>query len=214
MVNDIEALQRFPFGGHSTIMGNTSHSWQDTQYVLALFGKTIDVARRNLEKRMRQWAARGRCPELTGGGVVRSSGGWRAVKDAHRAGIRLTGDERILGNSEFVQKTLDAANEAYDQKRGLQSIGTDLSGLITTVCAHFEIEDKQLCSASKQPHVARARALVSRIATREMSISGSAVARRLNVHRSAVSRAVRRVDVNPELTEMVGLILSKLSDDE
>ncbi len=210
MVNDVEALQKYPFTGHSTLMGHTSHSWQDAQYVLALFGKTTDAARRNLAMRMRQWAARGRCPELTGGGLVRSSGGWRAVKAAHRDGVRLRGDERILGSSEFVQNTLKAANEAYARKMRLHSAGTDLSALIVAVCAHFGIEEKQLGSTSKRRQVAGARAVVSRMATRELSISGSDVARRLNVDRSAVSRAARRVDANSDLTEAAGLIRMEL----
>ncbi|MEN8692120.1 MAG: hypothetical protein AB1Z20_18765, partial [Desulfobacterales bacterium] len=43
-----------------------------------------------------------------------------------------------------------------------------------------------------------ARALVSYTATRNLSISGSEVARRLNVDRSAIRRAAQRVSRDPE----------------
>jgi hypothetical protein len=33
--------------------------------------------------------------------LLRSIGGWKALKGFHKAGIRVTGDERILGDSDF-----------------------------------------------------------------------------------------------------------------
>jgi chromosomal replication initiation ATPase DnaA len=95
------------------------------------------------------------------------------------------------GGSEFVEETLKQAGEAYDQKVRLQW-AVDLSGLITTVCYHFGIEHKELLSGAKGHKVAQARAVISHIATRDLSFSGSEVARRLQVDRFVVRRAVRR----------------------
>ncbi|MDQ1239536.1 MAG: Transposase [Thermodesulfobacteriota bacterium] len=81
----------------------------------------------------------------------------------------------------------------------VQWAGVDLSRVITTVCGHFGIEHKELLSGAKGHKVAQARAVISHIATRDLSISGSEVARRLDVDRSAVSRAVRRVENDPDL---------------
>jgi chromosomal replication initiation ATPase DnaA len=92
----------------------------------------------------------------------------------------------------------------------LQSAGVDLSRVIAAVCAHFGIDEKELVSASKRPNLAHGRAVVSHIATQGLSISGSDVARRLNVDRSAVSRAVRRVGDDPDLIGTAGSILRKL----
>jgi putative transposase len=206
LVEDASALREFPFAGHSALMGKMSRPWQDTEYVLGFFGKTLREARRDLERYVTQWALKGRCPELTGGGLIRSAGGWRAVKEAFRDGIRLASDERILGGSEFVEETLKQAGEAYDRKMRLQWAGLDLSGLITTVCRDFGIEHKELLSGAKGHKVAQARALISYIATRDFSFSGSEVARRLQVDRSAVSRAVRRVGNDPDLLETARLI--------
>jgi hypothetical protein len=46
-------------------------------------------------------AGAGRRAELTGGGLIRSAGGWRAIRAAYEAFIQLTSDERILGGSAF-----------------------------------------------------------------------------------------------------------------
>ncbi len=132
------------------------------------------------------------------------------VKEAFREGIRLVGDERILGSSEFVEKTLKQAGEIYDRKMGLQWAGVDLTGVIAAVCGHFQIDEKELVSASKRIKVAHARAVVSVIATRDLSLPGSEVARRLNVDRSAVSRAVKRVENDPELVGIAGTVLGDL----
>ena len=43
---------------------------------------------------------------LTGGGILRSVGGWVALKGFREAGIRVKGDERILGDSDFVIQVL------------------------------------------------------------------------------------------------------------
>jgi hypothetical protein len=53
---------------------------------------------------------------LTGGGLIRSDGGWHAVKEAYRDGIRISGDERILGGSDFVETTLKHSGEVYGRR--------------------------------------------------------------------------------------------------
>ncbi len=210
IVEDLAALRAFPFTGYSALMGKLPRHWQDTEFVLGLFGKTFQEARMNLERYVSQWSDKGSCSELTGGGLIRSSGGWGAVKESYRNGVRLMSDERILGSSEFVERTLKHVGESYDRKMRLQRAGMDLSEVITTVCRHFEIENSDLVSASKGHRVAQARAVISHIATRDLSISGSEVARRLQVDRSAVSRAARRVDNDPVLIEAARTILGAL----
>ena len=209
IVTDIKALKTYPFTGHSALMGKALREWKDTPYVLALLGKRVSEARRNLKRQMVRWAAKGHRPELTGGGLIRSSGGRRAVKEAYRQGIRLASDERLMGSSEFVERTLKAAGEAYDRRMRLHSAGIDLSAVIEAVCRYFGIRQKKLAGSTKQVKTARARALISYMATQDLSISGSEVARRLNIDRSAVSRAVQRARKDAELMA-AGTIIWKL----
>ena len=52
----------------------------------------------------------GRRPELVGGGLTRSLGGWKAVKNARFSGQdRMKSDHRILGDSAFVMEVLAEA---------------------------------------------------------------------------------------------------------
>jgi putative transposase len=210
MVENVAALKAYPFTGHSALMGKRIRPWQDTGYVLALFGGSVLEARRNLQIHLSQWSAKGHCSELTGGGLIRSAGGWRAVEEAYRDGIRLFSDERILGSSEFVETALKQAGEAYDRRMQLQSGGVDLSAVIAAVCRDFNVDERELATATKRFKVARARAVVSHIATHELSISGSEVARRFHVDRSAVSRAVQRVGKDADLIATAGRVLGRL----
>jgi putative transposase len=210
VVDDLAALKAYPFTGNSALMGREDRPWQDTRYVLALFGRGLSEARRNLQRHAAKWVLKGRCPELTGGGLIRSSGGWRAVKEAYRDGIRLASDERILGNSEFVERTLKGAGEEHDRRVRLRSAGVDLASVVEVVCRHLSVDQSELASPTKRAAIARARALIACMATQDLSIPGSEVARRLNVDRSAVSRAVQRVRRDEELiadVQVVGELL-------
>ncbi|MEJ2118161.1 MAG: hypothetical protein P8Y36_09795, partial [Alphaproteobacteria bacterium] len=50
-------------------------------------------------------------PELTGGGLIRSMGGWSVVKAMRSDGTKEKSDERILGGGEFVSKIIKQAND-------------------------------------------------------------------------------------------------------
>jgi len=213
MVEDVSALKAYPFTGHSALMGKRIRPWQDTGYVLAFFGGSVLEARKNLQIHVSEWSDKGHCPELTGGGLIRSAGGWRAVEEAYRDGIRLSSDERILGSTEFVETALKQAGEAYDRRMQLQSGGVDLSAVIAAVCCDFDVDEKELASATKRIKVARARAVVSHIATQDLSICGSEVARRFHLDRSAVSRAIQRVEKDPDLIATARRILGLLGSE-
>jgi REP element-mobilizing transposase RayT len=210
IVASVASLKTFPYTGHSALMGKRVRSWQDTEYVLALFGRSVSEARRNLQRHVSKWAAKGPCPELTGGGLIRSSGGWRAVKEAHRDGIRLASDERILGSSQFVEKTLKQTGEAYERRMRMQTSGLNVARVVEAVCGFLKVEERELSSPTRRPEIARARALVGLMATRDLSIPGSEVARRLNVDRSTISRAVQRACSDPDLMAAADTILALL----
>ena len=54
-------------------------------------------------------------------------------------------------------------------------------------------------------------ALIGYIATRDLSIAGSEVARRLNVDRSAVGRAVQRVNNDADAIATARLIMAQIN---
>ena len=82
-----------------------------TACLLNLFGGKIAEARRGYLEFVKKGVAAGRRPDLTGGGLVRSAGGWSAFTVMHKAASRMKGDERILGQGDFVEAVLKAARE-------------------------------------------------------------------------------------------------------
>ena len=111
LVFDISELNRYPYSGHSALMGKRPRDWQDTRYVLASFAKTLKKARNEYLAFVKAGVSQGRKPELIGGGLIRSLGGWKEVK---KFGLnkqdRIKGDERILGDSDFVMEVLEQAD--------------------------------------------------------------------------------------------------------
>jgi putative transposase len=115
LVADMRQLDKNPYGGHSVLMGNVTAEWQNTKYILGLFGGKMSVARRRYREFVQKRIAAGKRPDPTGGGLIRSVGGWSAVKTLRKAGALQKGDERILGDGEFVEEVLSEAKEAFEK---------------------------------------------------------------------------------------------------
>ena len=141
---------------------------------------------------------------------IRSAGGWRAIREAYEAGIRLTSDERILGSSSFVEETLASAGEDYDRRMRLKASGIDLDAVMDVVSAHFGVEPVELSCPYRRKQISQARALISYLAVRKLRMSGADVARRMSIDRSSVSRAVGRVQTDPVLKKMSNALLYHL----
>ncbi len=102
LVASMAELDRFEFCGHGVILGKLQKDWQDVDKLLGMFGKRVGEARRNYRDYVEQGIEQGRRTDLIGGGLIRSSGGWQAVKAMRRLRMHAKGDERILGESDFV----------------------------------------------------------------------------------------------------------------
>jgi REP element-mobilizing transposase RayT len=102
IVKHIEELDSYPYAGHTALMGALPNDWQETDKILGMFDGHVSTARKAYRSFVEAGVAKGRKPELTGGGLVRSSGGWGAVKTRRKTGVHQKGDERILGDGEFV----------------------------------------------------------------------------------------------------------------
>lgn len=192
VVKDMKQLNVYPFSGHHVLMGNFEHEWQSTDYVLGMFGKTQDAARKSYSKFIGKGVSAGRRPELVGGGLLRSVGGWSALKAYRNSGIRIKGDERILGGSDFVLSTLKQANERLEEKTRLRATGPDLEVLIAKIAAYFKVDIDDLRSVTKERQVSRARRVLCYIAVRKLAIRGAEVARALKISPSTVSKAVTK----------------------
>ena len=132
-VETLQQLDRYPYRGHHALMGYDANEWQDVEKVLGLLGKSVSSARKRYRGFVEKGIARGKRPDLVGGGLIRSSGGWAAFKTQARERVHLKGDERILGDSDFVETVLDKAREQLEQRYRLQAEGFDFAKVVSCV---------------------------------------------------------------------------------
>ena len=92
----------------------------------------------------------------------------------------------------------------------LKASGIDLDAVMDVVSAHFGDDPVELSGPYRRKQICQARALISYLAVRELRISGADVARRMNIDRSSVSRAVGRVQADSALKNMSKALLDHL----
>ena len=188
MVKNLEELDAYRWCGHSVIMGTVNRPWQDQDTVLAYFGKRRKGATKRYRFFVEKGISQGRRPELVGGGLVRSLGGWSQVLSLRRAGRKAFSDDRVLGSSDFVQTILGEAEEKVKETLRLNLKIIDLSTLAGKICERIGIEESVLRSGLRTRPVAAARRLFVQIAVKKMGYSGAEAARFLGVTTSAVNR--------------------------
>jgi len=191
IVSGLSALDTFKYSGHSALMGKRARKWQDTKYVLGYFGKTIRKARKEYRAYVEEGIDQGRRPELVGGGLVRSLGGWKALNKT-RKGERVKGDQRILGESEFVTDVLKQADEKYERHYGLRRKGYSLKTVEERVCEIYDIDRDEIYSKSRVQAIADARGLFCHWAVDALGYKLADMAKRLGMTGPGVGYAVRR----------------------
>lgn len=192
IVKTIDQLAGYHWCGYGCLMGNGTAAWQDTDSVLKHFGKTAGRARRQYRRFMEDGFHQGRKPELTGGGLLRSYGGWSAIRKNFKRGIRIKGDERILGSSDFVGRVLREAEEHLQARAELAKSGIDFETILEKVAGDYGIDPQELKTGTRNRRVAEARAILCYCAVRHLGERGATVAGRLQISPSAVSKSVQR----------------------
>lgn len=71
-------------------------------------------------------------PELVGGGLIRSLGGWVGAKAARGGQDRIKGDERILGDGDFVKEVLESCRQQLERRCQYLAHGFDFNWLVDT----------------------------------------------------------------------------------
>jgi putative transposase len=192
IVNGLKSLDHYPYSGHSAIMGKLKTNWQDTDYVLGWFGKRVKSARSHYHDFIKEGISMGKRPDLIGGGLVRSAGGWLNLIEMRRAKVFVKGDERILGKGDFVEQMLQEAGEVFEKKSLLLTQGWDVDKLAEHVATILNMDISDVCSAGKYRHIVKARSLLCYWAVRELGVSMASLSKRLNISPAAVTQSVAR----------------------
>jgi putative transposase len=191
-VADMAGLDRYPFSGHSALMGLQGRPWQDTDYVLSLFSKRKSTARRRYREFVEKAAGEGQRPELVGGGLIRSQGGWQPVKLLRKMGQCIKGDERILGDSGFVSEVLTASQDELERKAEYRQKGYNFKWLVARVASLLEMDIDEVLTAGRYPQTVKARSILLYWAHRELGISTVDLAKRVNLSQPSVSQSIKR----------------------
>jgi len=162
IVKDITALDKYPYTGHTVIMGKVKNDWQDIEWVLKLYDDSLWVARRKYRAFIQKGVSQGRHTDLTGGGLIRSHGGWAAVK------------------------------EQIEKKHGLLAKGYDLDKIALKVSAQMQLKPSEIWAQGKERKRVNARSLLCYWAVRDLGISMAELSRHLKLSLSGVSLSVKR----------------------
>lgn len=192
LVPDMNGLDNYAYCGHGVIMGSAEAEWQNAAYVLRLFGDKISAARRKYSEFLYKGIEAGKREDLVGGGLVRSAGGWVGVKSLRKNGVFLKGDERILGNGDFVEQVLSQAKEGIARKYLLKAKGVDLARIAERVAEIFGMRPDEVWTSGKQAKTVRARSLLCYWAVDELGLNQTDLSRRLGISQAAVSLAIAR----------------------
>jgi putative transposase len=192
IVKTLEELDRYRYCGHSYLMGSRQNDWQETESILALFADHVSAARQNYRKFVKKGIDQGNRPDLIGGGLLRSAGGWQAIQDLRKAGIHQKSDERILGDNDFVEDVLAKAQERLEQKYALVAKGIGIEQLTQWVSESTGVPVQAMVGPSKRRQTGKARSLLCFLARRELGMSLTALARRLEISVPTASVAAQR----------------------
>jgi len=187
VVKDLGELNGCPWSGHGALMGMAGREWQNRKYVLSYFGGGRR-GRRNYFKFMEKGLSLGRKPELVGGGLIRSLGGWSSVLALRKRGEKQAFDQRILGEGEFVERILSEADEKANDLFRIGRKRDGLAALGERVCKDHGVSLKELRSGSRRHAVVGARQELSRLGIMEYGYSGAEIARYLGVTTSCITR--------------------------
>ncbi len=124
----------------------------------------------------------------------------KAGSDIHKSSIfnlqfrlvRVGGDERILGDSDFVTSILAEANEKLDRNYEIKSQGYNIKKVAKRVMEIFGVEKDVIYSRERRKIQVAARSLLCYWAVRELGHTATELAKRLGMTQPAVSYAISR----------------------
>jgi REP element-mobilizing transposase RayT len=192
LVKSLTQLDRYRWSGHGVILGKIEYNWQNRDDVLKWFGKKEGEAKNAYRNYVEKGIAKGRRPELVGGGLIRSLGGWSAVKALRRSGDRELSDGRILGRGEFVERIIKEAETQIKYQLPLLERHHKIDEFITEICQDENVSIEELKGGSRRREVSRVRALIAIGLVKNQGVALAEVARQLGVSTTAISKIIKR----------------------
>jgi putative transposase len=194
VVKTLQELEDYPWSGHGILTGWQKNDWQEKNFVLDFFGSKGKKAVRYYREFVEAGKGLGQRPELVGGGLIRSMGGWSQVLSLRKKGESETHDERILGNGDFVQAILEEADQTLARQiRVRKKIGS-LSKIIKERCREAGVHEIELKSGSRRKAVSELRGRLCYYFYRELGVPMAEIARQVGVGTTGVAMAIKGIE--------------------
>jgi REP element-mobilizing transposase RayT len=185
-------LERYRWCGHGVVLGRHQNDWQDRVYVLKWFGRRLGEAVKQYRDYVKEGIALGPRPELTGGGLIRSLGGWSAVKSVRRQDRKERGDERILGSGEFVEKIIDEADRKIKLQFSTSELLERAKSAMDAYCEKNDVNIDVIRSGSRVGLHSKYRAAMAIMLVTEIGLSMAETGRQLGLTTGGVAQILRR----------------------
>ena len=194
VVKDLEELETYAWCGHGILTGRRKNDWQETDFVLGFFGGKEKKAIKAYREFMEAGKDLGPRPELVGGGLIRSLGGWSAVLSLRQQGEREAYDERILGGGDFVQAVLEESDQKLARQIRARKKTGSLARIIKEQCREAGVNERELRSGSRRRAVSKLRRSLCVYLYRELGIPLAEIARQVGVGTSGVAMAIKGLE--------------------
>jgi putative transposase len=110
----------------------------------------------------------------------------------HSGQDRIKGDQRILGDGDFLREVLSESEEVFSRRYWMKSRGLDFEEVLKKVADLFHLETGSIVGKGRQADRVDARDLLCYACAVELGMSMAELARRLGLTLAAVSHAVKR----------------------
>ncbi|MDW7709361.1 MAG: hypothetical protein SCH98_02710, partial [Deferrisomatales bacterium] len=167
------------------VMRQIGNAPQDVDGVLGRFGMRVGTARKRYRAFIAAGLGEGAREEFRGGGLVRSAGGWEALR-RRRPEERERGDERVLGSGGFVEELL--AEEDAAAPSSLRPV----EEVLAEVGRAHGVDPGEIVGPSRERRLTRARAAFYLRAAAEAGQTLADLARLTGRTEPAVWQAVQR----------------------
>ncbi len=195
VVKSLKELDNHPWNGHSVLIGKVRNIWQDKDYVLSQFGNREKTAVKAYCKFIDEGINQGNRPELTGGGLIRSLGGWSQVLSLRGNKQKIDYDARILGGSDFVGNIMKEADKNLKRQLRLNEKNNMMDKMIKKACKEEGISEQELRGGGRRKIISNVRAKIAYNLSQELGSSAAEIARNLGVCTSSIVKAIQNQEM-------------------
>ena len=115
-----------------------------------------------------------------------------SAKAARGGQDRIKGDERILGDGDFVKEVLESCQQQLERRHQYLAQGCDFNWLVGQVASLLRLKPEIVTRRGRYPDTVEARSVLCYWAARELGISTLELSKKLGISQPTASQSVKR----------------------